>query len=312
MRVEVKVPATIANLGCGFDCFGLAIPVYNIISIEETILPGSGVEINIISDENKDNIENVPTDKSSIIYKAIELLYNYMGQVPEELKIDVKTNIPIARGLGSSSSVIVGTLVAANELLGHPADIPVLLSIATELEGHPDNVTPAFIGGLTISSQEEDGSVIYRKIDWPNEWKLIVCIPDYELSTGISRSVLPEKVDMKNAVFNLKRSAMFIESIYKKDEELMKLSLTDKLHQPFREKLVPEFSQLNKNLKHIKGVLGCVMAGAGPSILVITNGKNQNEIKDIIEDTYKNLNINAQVFVTPIENQGVITLKGRK
>ncbi len=312
MKVEVKIPATIANLGCGFDCFGLAIPIYNIISVEETILPGSGVQINIISEENQINTENIPNDKSSIIYKAIELFYNYMGQVPEELKIDIKTNIPIARGLGSSSSVIVGTLVAANELLGHPADLAVLLSIASEIEGHPDNITPALVGGLTISSQEEDGSVVYRKLEWPKEWKLIVCIPDYELSTGISRSVLPEKVDMKSAVFNLKRSAMFVESVYTKDEELMKLSLKDMLHQPFRTKLVPEFEQLNQNLKHIKGVLGCVLAGAGPSILIITNGQNQNEIKEIIENTYKNLNINAKILITPIENQGTVTLKGRK
>ncbi|MBE7705811.1 MAG: homoserine kinase [Cyanobacteria bacterium SIG30] len=304
MKVSVKVPATIANLGCGFDCFGLAIPIHNIITIEETIMPGSGIEINILGDDSQNNLENIPTDKSSIIYKAIELLYSYMGQVPEELKIDIKTSIPVARGLGSSSSVIVGALVAANELLGNPADLSVLLSIATELEGHPDNITPALVGGITMATQEDDGSVVYRKLPWPKEWKLMVCIPDYELSTGISRSVLPNEVDRKDAIFNLRRTAMMVEAIHTKDEELMKLALKDKLHEPYREKLVPTLSLLKENLKHIQGVLGCVLAGAGPSVLIITNGTNQTEIKEVIENTYKESNVTLKLINTPIEEKG--------
>ena len=109
MKVSVKTPATIANLGPGFDSFGLALPLYNIVSLEETVLPGSGIEVNVINEKNnEDNIIDIPTDKSNIIYKAIELLYNFIGQVPNELKITVKTQIPISRGLGSSASVIVG------------------------------------------------------------------------------------------------------------------------------------------------------------------------------------------------------------
>ena len=131
MKVSVKVPATIANLGPGFDSFGLAIPIYNIISIEETVLPGSGIQINIINEKNNDetSLADVPTDKNNIVYKAIELLYNFIGQVPNELKITIKTQIPVSRGLGSSASVIVGGLIAANELLGRPADEKVLMSI---------------------------------------------------------------------------------------------------------------------------------------------------------------------------------------
>ena len=125
MKVSVKVPATTANIGAGFDCLGMALPVYNTITIEETVLPGTGIEINSISDENTaDNLilEHTSLDENSIIYKAVELLYNSIGQTPSELKITVQSQIPIARGLGSSASVIVGGLIAANELLGHPAD----------------------------------------------------------------------------------------------------------------------------------------------------------------------------------------------
>ena len=194
MKVSVKVPATTANLGPGFDCMGLALPIYNTITIEETVLPGTGIEINVIADENaadEFSLEHVPMDENSIIYKAVELLYNSIGQTPSELKINIHSQIPVARGLGSSASVIVGGLLAANELLGRPADEAALLSIATEVEGHPDNVTPAIVGGLTLTSSEDDGSIVYRKIDWPEERPLPICIPEYEVATDISRSLLP-------------------------------------------------------------------------------------------------------------------------
>lgn len=247
MKVSVKVPATTANLGPGFDCMGLALPVYNTVTIEETVLPGTGIEINVIADEDSTDefsLEHIPMDENSIIYKAVELLYNSIGQTPSELKINIHSQIPIARGLGSSASVIVGGLLAANELLGRPADEAALLSIATEVEGHPDNVTPAIVGGLTLTSSEEDGSIVYRKIDWPEEWTLTVCIPEYELSTDISRSVLPKEVPMQDAVYNAQRMGMFIQAVHTKDSALMKLALKDRLHQPYRMKLVPGLEKL--------------------------------------------------------------------
>ena len=300
MKVNVQVPATIANLGCGFDCFGMALPLYNVVSVEETIMPGSGIEINILDTDSN----NIPTDKNNIVYKAIELLYNYIGQNPDELKINIKTGIPIARGMGSSASVIVGGLIAANELLGQPADLDVLLSIATEIEGHPDNITPAFVGGMTVSSLEETGSVTYKKIPWPKEWKITMCIPDFELSTGISRSVLPEMVSMKDATYNLRRAAEFIHAVHTKDEELMRVAMQDRLHQPYRMKLVPGLSSIMENLKHKDNVLGCVLAGAGPSIAVISNGKNVDEIKHIVQDTWHNDNVNAKIYTFSVEDHG--------
>ncbi len=306
MKVTVKTPATIANLGPGFDSFGLALPLYNVISIEETVLPGSGIEINIINEKNNENttLADVPTDKNNIVYKAIELLYNFIGQSPNELKINIKTQIPISRGLGSSASVIVGGLIAANELLGRPADEKVLMSIATEIEGHPDNITPAFVGGMTMASWEEDGSVLYRKLPWNDEWKLMVCIPDYELNTEISRSVLPKEVSMKDAVYNLKRTAMFVEALHTKDEELLKLALKDKLHQPYREKLVPGMSEIVSNLKHVNGVIGTVLCGAGPAILIIYNGIGVSEIKEVVSSSWNYYNYNANFLNLPIEKEG--------
>ena len=307
MKISVKVPATAANLGSGFDCLGIALPIYNIITIEETVLPGSGIEINVINNDASDNdllLEHIPMDDNSIIYKAVELLYNSIGQTPSELKITVQSQIPIAKGLGSSASVIVGGLFAANELLGHPADEVALLSIATEVEGHPDNVTPAIVGGLVLTSQEDDGSVIYRKLDWPDEWSISVCIPDYELSTDISRSVLPKEVPMQDAIFNAKRLAMFIEAVHTKDAELMRYALQDRLHQPYRMKLVPGLDKIIENLRHEENVLGCVLSGAGPSIIVISQKNDLDRIKSIIKSTWEDMNVKVNIMTLPVEKQG--------
>ena len=305
MKVTVKIPATTANLGPGFDCFGLALPIYNYVTVEETVMPGSGIQIEIINNNNNDDILNsVPTDESNIAYKAIELLYNFIGQTPDELKITIKSDIPMAKGLGSSASVIEGGLIAANELLGRPADTDVLLSIATEIEGHPDNVAPAILGGFVFASQENDGSVLYRKIDWNKDWKLTVCVPDYELATNISRSVIPTEIPLKDAVFNLKRSAMFIHALQTKDSQLMKAALKDKIHQPYRTKLVPGLNEIIDSLKNEENVLGTVLSGAGPAILVISEGNNKDRIYQIIEDTWNNLNVKVNIFTVEPEENG--------
>ncbi len=307
MKVSVKVPATTANIGPGFDCLGMALPIYNTITIEETVLPGTGVEINVLADSDtidQLSLDHVPSDENSIVYKAVELLYNSIGQTPSELKINIHSNIPVARGLGSSSSVIVGALIAANELLGRPADEVALLSIACEIEGHPDNITPAIVGGLVISSQEEDGSVIYRKLKWPENWAVTVCVPDFELSTDIARSVLPAEVPMKDAVYNAQRLAMFVEAVHTEDSELMKLALKDRLHQPYRMKLVPGLETIIANLKHFDNVLGCVLSGAGSSILVISEKNNLEKIRSIVKDTWAEQNIKCTIKTLAVENNG--------
>lgn len=312
MKVSVKVPATTANFGSGFDCIGMALPIYNTITIEETVLPGTGIEINVISESETNTdfaIEHIPKDENNIIYKAVEMLYNSIGQTPSELKINIKSQIPIAKGLGSSASIIVGGLMAANELLNKPADEAALLSIATEVEGHPDNVTPAIVGGLVLTSLEEDGSIVYKKLPWPEEWHITVCIPDYELATDISRSVLPQEVPMTDATFNLRRTAMFVEALHTKDADLMKLALQDKLHQQYRMKLVPGLQDIIENLKHEENVIGTVLSGAGPAILMISQRNDLDRLKSIISETWANYNVKTQIYTLDVENEGAKILE---
>ena len=309
MKVSVKVPASSANIGPGFDCLGLALPIYNTITIEETVLPGTGIEINMMSEEEAIDdmvFDSIPRDKNNIVYKAVEMLYNSIGQEPSELRINIQAQIPITRGLGSSSSIVVGGLLAANKLLGSPADETALLAIATEVEGHPDNVAPAILGGFVLATQEDDGTISYCKLHWPDEWDITVCIPDFELSTEIARSVLPKEVPMQDAIFNAKHLAMLIEAVNTKDEKLMKSALKDRLHQPYREKLVPGMKEIMEAFKHEDGVMGCVLSGAGPSLLVISHRYDVDKIKSIVKDIWEKQNIKVDVRTLKVEEQGAI------
>ena len=155
-----------------------------------------------------------------------------------------------------------------------------------------------------LTSQEDDGRIVYNKLNWPEEWQITVCIPDYELSTDISRSVLPKEVPMEDAVFNAKRLGMFIQAINTKDSELMKLALQDRLHQPYRMKLVPGLDRIIENLKHEENVLGCVLSGAGPSIVVISQKNNLDKIKSIVKSTWEDLNVKVNIMTLPVETSG--------
>ena len=312
MKVSVKVPASSANIGPGFDCLGLALPIYNTITIEETVMPGTGIEINMMSEEEAIDemaFDSIPRDENNIVYKAVEMLYNSIGQEPSELKINIQSQIPIARGLGSSASIIVGGLLAANKLLNNPADEQALLAIATEVEGHPDNVAPAILGGFVLSNQEDDGTISYCKLNWPEDWDITVCIPDFELATDIARSVLPKEVPMQDAVFNAKHLGMLIHAVNTKDMKLMKLALKDKLHQQYREKLVPGMKEIIEAFKHEDGVLGCVLSGAGPSMLVISYKYDLDKIKSTVRDIWEKQNINADVRTFKVEENGATIIE---
>lgn len=312
MKVTVKVPATSANIGPGFDCLGMALPIYNTITIEETVLPGTGIEINIMSETDSmsdADFENVPKDENSIVYKAVELLYNSIGQEPSELKINIQAQIPITRGLGSSASVVVGGLIAANKLLGSPADEMALLSIATEVEGHPDNIAPAILGGFVLSSLENDGTVTYEKLNWPDEWDITLCIPNFELSTSISRSALPQEVPLQDAVFNAKHLAMLVQAVNTKNEKLMKIALHDKLHQPYREKLVPGMKEIMEAFKHEDGILGCVLSGAGPTLMIISHKYDLDKIKTTVKEIWEMQSIKSEIKTLKVAQQGAVIVE---
>lgn len=299
MEVRVKSPATSANLGPCFDCAGIAFPLYNYINIKKT----NDNKIKVIIDEEND-VRDFIVDEKNIIFQSLKKLHEKTGIKNSGYEIRVETHIPIARGLGSSASVIAGALTGANELNGKPLTKQDLIDIAASVEGHPDNTTPAFIGGFVVASIEENGHVLYEKANWCKDWKISVCIPDYKLLTELARSVLPKEIAFKDAVYNIQKSAQLITAIVNHNKDIMKSALNDRIHQPYREKLVPGMSEIIETLKKEENVLGCVLSGAGPTLAVITEGDNIENVKEIVHKIWYDLDIKYKIMTFAPEEEG--------
>lgn len=298
-QVKVKTPASSANLGPCFDCAGIAFPLYNIVHVKKT----DNGQIKVIIDE-KNDVREFDVDEKNIIFQSFKKFHEKTNAENTGYEVRVETNIPIARGLGSSASVISGALTGANELNGKPLSKNDLIDIAASIEGHPDNTTPAFTGGFVVASIEDDGHVLYKKIDWFKDWKISVCIPDYKLLTELARSVLPKEVSFKDAVYNIQKSAQLITAVANHDRDIMRSALNDRIHQPYREKLVPGMSEIIKALKNEENVLGCVLSGAGPTLAVITEGDKIDNVKKIVHKIWYDLDIKYEIMTFAPEENG--------
>lgn len=303
MEVKIKSPASSANLGPCFDCAGIAFPLYNIVNVKKT----DDGNVKVIIDE-KGDVRTFIVDDRNIIFQSFKRFHEKANTKMSGYEVRVETHIPIARGLGSSASVIAGSLIGANELNSNPLKKQDLIDIAASIEGHPDNTTPAFTGGFVVSSIEDDGHVLYEKIDWCKDWKISVCIPDYKLLTELARSVLPKEIAFKDAVYNIQKSAQLITAITNKNADIMRSALQDRIHQPYREKLIPGMVDIIKALKEEENVLGCVLSGAGPTLAVITEGDNIDNVKQIVHKIWYDLDIKYQIMTFDPEENGATVI----
>ena len=258
-QVHVRVPATTANLGSGFDVLGLALQLYNVFTITSTSDPGWRVSL--------PPGVRLPSDERNLVFRAARALFTHVGTAPPGLRLSLRMHIPLARGLGSSSSAIVGGLMAANQLTGNMVDRTTLLRLAVALEGHPDNVTPALIGGLTLSYMVE-AQHHYVTLPFPNDLTMVVAIPDFELSTAQARAVLPLRVDRADTIFNSSRTALFVHALHSRQYALLATAMDDRLHQPYRATLVPGMTAAIA-AGYAAGARGVALSGAGPTLLAI-------------------------------------------
>ena len=261
--IKIRIPATSANLGAGFDALGLALSFYNYVEMEES----DRVEIS-----SADDIA-VPTDESNLIYVSAKDLFEVCGKKLEGLKLRQTNNIPMARGLGSSSACIVAGLVGANTLLGNPLTTEDLVDLAAQIEGHPDNTAPALLGGIVTAVF--DG----RKVHWVKQevftkLKFAALIPDFELKTEKARACLPKEVSHKDAVYNLSRAALFSASLLTGKFENLRTAVHDKLHQPYRMELIPNCREVF-DIAYTHGAYGVFISGAGPTIMAIADESNE-------------------------------------
>lgn len=259
--IRIQVPATSANLGSGFDSLGVALTLYNQVWMEES---------DVIDISSKDDVK-IPTDESNLIYWSAQRLYEECGKRLPGLKIIQENNIPMTRGLGSSSACIVAGLVGANRFLGNPLSKTDLETLAVAIEGHPDNTTPCITGGLVTSAM--DGGRIYSvTVPVADNIRFAVFVPPFELKTETARGALPDKYSRQDAVFNLSRSALMTSALFSGSLENLRVAVQDRLHQPYRKDFIEGYDTVFR-LSYELGSYGTCISGAGPSILAIVDEK---------------------------------------
>lgn len=265
-RVHVKVPATSANLGPGFDTLGLALARYDELDVE-VIAEGLEIEVHGVGQGE------VPLDESHLVLRAIGHTFAHYGLERPPLRLVAHNSIPHGRGLGSSGAAIVAGIMAAKGLLEPEIEITAdeLLQLATELEGHPDNVAPALFGGLTIAWVTPEGPR-HKKLMVHRGVSPLVLVPEHEMSTALARSLQPTSVPHEDAVFNVSRSALLVAALIQ-SPELLLAATEDKLHQRYRAEAMPETDRLIRVLRAAGHP--AVVSGAGPSILVLASDPSE-------------------------------------
>ena len=299
--VKVRVPGTSANCGPGFDCLGVACTIYN--ELELTLLREERLDIEITGD----GAENIPVDERNIVWRSIQKLLARAGREQEYKGAIIRMNngVPLSRGLGSSATAIVGGLKAANECLGNPFTNRDLLQMATEIEGHPDNVAPAIFGGFTISIVRNGKPECFSLLP-KLPLKLVVTVPEFFLPTKAARAVLPAEVPMKDAVFNIGRAAMLTAALCKGNKSFLRSVFDDALHQPYRAKLIPGMYDVFKAAR-AAGALGASMSGAGPCLIAFTV-ENAEAVGMAMRDAFARNNVKSEYHIFDIDGTGATVI----
>ncbi len=294
-NIKIRVPASTSNLGPGFDTVGLALKIYSTITIGHS---KTGLEITS-SGEGADEL-NRPED--SLFFKAMSKAFDTWGESHKNLSIHIENNVPISRGLGGSATAIIAGILLAAEVCGRNLSSGEILALALPLENyHPDNITPALVGGLTVSKVEE-GKVHFLKMPFPPELKCIISIPDKRLETQLARKILPDKVPFKDAVFNLQSLSFLLGSFATGTLETLSIAMQDRLHQPYRSSLFPEMKDIcNAALK--AGALGAALSGSGTSIIAFAL-KNTQVVVQAMQKTLEKNHLVGKTIVTGVDFEG--------
>jgi homoserine kinase len=262
MRVRVRVPASSANLGPGFDALGLALALYNEVEMEEA----EAVSVSVHG-EGEGRLDG---GRQNVVARGAAMAFEAAGRRAHGVRIRCVNRIPLGRGLGSSAAAWVGGLVGANALMNAPLDRDELLTLGARAEGHPDNVAAALLGGLTVSCSSERG-VVALSLPVPPDIAWVTLIPETESSTREARAVLPTTLSRADAVFNVQRVSLLLAALSVGRAELLELAMDDRIHQPYRARLFPWMRAVQDAARQA-GALGSVLSGAGSTILAAVQG----------------------------------------
>ncbi len=283
---SVDVPATTANLGPGFDCLGMALDMWNTVRFE---IGASGVDI------MGEGADTLPRDESNLIYKAFRRVFQEADRPVPKVGIVSENNVPVARGLGSSTTAVIGGLMAGNEVCGRTLTKTRLLEMATHMEGHPDNAAAAIFGGCRIVAWEGDRPLA-AGVPIPSDMRAVVFIPSFAMPTDEARALLPASVDREDAVYNIARVALLTTAFATGNLEHLAIATGDRLHQPARQTLFPAMNNIFRAALGA-GALGVFLSGAGSSVLALTKGRELT-IAYEMADAAENSSIEGQVTIT--------------
>ncbi len=297
--VTVKVPATTANLGSGFDCLGAALTLYN--QFRFSLSPREVLQIVATGAE----ADRVATDASNLVYQSFTKLYDHLGKTPPSVRIEIAMDVPLARGLGSSATAIVGGLLGANQLAGSPLSQEEVMQLAIALEGHPDNVVPALMGGCRLAASGIDRDWEICDVPWDQSVVSIVAIPDFELSTAEARRVLPTQYTRADAIFNAAHLGLLLRGLETGRSDWLRSALQDRIHQPYRQALIQGYESV-QSAALAAGAYGMVISGAGPTLLTLADPAHAEVVRSAMSSAWAGQGVNAQVELLQIDKQGAI------
>jgi homoserine kinase len=297
MHITIRIPATSANLGPGFDSLGLALDLWN-----ETIIT---LAIEYSVQVNGEGKEKISPGENNLIIRSAQRLAEQVGKRLPPFHLDCINRIPLSSGLGSSAAAKLTGLLGANALLGKPLSKDEILNLAAEMEGHPDNVAPALLGGLVVSTME-DGKVFAHKVNaeanHDSPIQVTVVLPDFHLSTQQARAALPEQITLKDAVHNISRTVLVTEAFRNGDLDLLGKAMTDTLHQPYRLWLIPGAREAMDAAKEA-GASAAALSGAGPSVIAFS-AKRDPAISEAMARAFEQAGHSARTFQLKISNHG--------
>ncbi len=294
--VRVKIPATTANLGCGYDTFGMALGYYNYVSVTEA----PSLSVKIIGEGQK----FLQDTASNLVVRSALAAFELAGQAAPPLAFTCENNIPLSRGMGSSSSAIVGGIYAANELMGRILSEQQMLELAISIEGHPDNVTPALFGGFTVCANEA-GMQYTRKVEVPASLRAVLAVPNFLLSTKKARAIMPKQVLLEDAVYNLSHAAYLALALAQGDVSGFGTMLTDRLHQPYRFTLIRGAEDVVE-AAIAAGAIGCVISGSGPTMISFTEDDAllTDNIAAAMSEAFADHGVEAKIIIVGVDNDG--------
>lgn len=293
--VTLRVPATTANLGPGFDCLGLALDIWNEVIFK---LDGEGINVQI----EGEGANHLPRDERNLILRAAARLYERAGvSFPKGIQLHCRNAIPTSSGLGSSASAVIAGLCAARKLLDSPISDIELLALAAEFEGHADNAAACLLGGLVIVIKAKEGWIAEKVPMQP--LKAVIVLPEIKLSTRQARAALPKNISRKDAVANIGRTALLVHALREGRKGLLKQAMYDSLHQPYRLKLIPGAKEALK-AAYNTGAYGVALSGAGPSLIAFGD-ENLEAIGQAMQGAFTKKGISSKIYITASTASGI-------